>query len=284
MRRVDLHVHSNASDGEHAPADVARRAARAGLAAIALTDHDTIAGVPDATREAGVHDLRVIAGCEFSVKARWGEMHMLAYFLPIADPQLTAFLTLQQQMRSDRMVAIVKRLGAAGVAVSFDDIRAVAGTAALGRPHAARALIKLGAVKDVGGAFQRYLGQGRPAFVDKVLPSVAETTSLVRQLGGVSSAAHLKWRAGVAVLRELHELGVDAVEARHPAHDEALSGRIELLAREQGMLVSGGSDWHGDARQGDPDRAPLGGIPVPYEWLTAVEQLHQQRRPAEATA
>jgi predicted metal-dependent phosphoesterase TrpH len=275
---ADLHVHSSASDGTHPPADVVRRAATAGLTVIALTDHDTVGGVPEA-RGAGVElGVRVVAGCEFSVAAPWGELHLLAYYLPMDRPELTAFLVAQREQRAARMREIVRRLQGAGVELTLDDIAERAEGAVLGRPHAARTLVARRVVADVGEAFDRFLRRGRPAFVPKVLPALADVTGLVRSLGGVTSAAHLNERATRASLRRLQREGVDAVEVAHPSHEPALQDRIASLADALGLLKSGGTDWHGESAVETEGRAALGAITIPAEWVEALERLHETRR------
>jgi len=277
MGCVDLHVHSTASDGEHAPADVARRATEAGLATFALTDHDTTDGVA-AARAAAPPGLTVIAGCEFSVAAPWGELHLLAYFLPIGASRLQAFLADQRGRRTDRMDEIVRRLVGLGVTVTLDDVRREAAGGTLGRPHAARALVRLGTVGNVQEAFNRFLGRGRGAFVPKVLPEVREVTGLVADLRGVTSAAHLGTLATDEHARWLHAEGVTALEVVHPSHDDAARRRIRRLADRLGMLASGGSDWHGAAQEQGPRRAPLGGLDVPVAWLERLERARPAGR------
>lgn len=277
--RVDLHVHSTASDGELPPAGVVACAQDVGLDVIALTDHDTVLGVVPA-REAAER-LRVVAGCEFSVRAPWGEMHLLAYFLPTEHPDLTAFLHTQQAARAARMDEIVRRLRAAGAGITRAAVQELAGSGALGRPHAARALVAAGLVPDLDTAFRRYLGRGRPGFVAKRLPPVTAVTALVRRLGGVTSAAHLKDRGGRGALDRLRALGVDAVEARHPSHDPETTARIERAAQALSMPCTGGSDWHGDTEADAPRRAPLGGVDVPAEWFAVIESMHRARYPSE---
>ncbi|MBI3982695.1 MAG: PHP domain-containing protein [Gemmatimonadetes bacterium] len=275
MGPVDLHVHSTASDGEASPSDIVQRASAVGLTAVALTDHDTTAGVAEAERAAGT-GLRVIAGCEFSVAASWGEMHLLAYFLPADDPALERFLATQRSRRAGRGEEIVRRLNKLGVALALEDVHSEAGAAALGRPHIARAMVARGLARDVSAAFERYLGAGRPAFVPKTLPSVAEVTALVRAAGGVSAAAHLKERGTADALRALREAGVDAVEVLHPSHDDSIRRRIQRAANAAGLLPTGGSDWHGDLSVRD-DRGALGGMNVPAEWLDGIEAVHARR-------
>jgi len=275
--RVDLHVHSTASDGEHPPDDVARRAAAAGLSAMALTDHDTTDGVVPA-QQAAPPGLTIIAGCEFSAAAPWGEMHLLAYFLPVSSADLQGFLSTQRAHRTERMQGIVDRLGTLGLAVTLDDVRAEAGSGALGRPHAARALVTRGVVGHLQEAFDRFLGRGRGAYVPKVLPDVAEVTGLVDRLGGVTSAAHLGAVATDEHVRWLREQGVTAIEVVHPAHDDARRRRIRQLADRVGLLPTGGSDWHGVAQEQGARRAPLGGLDVPEVWLHQLERARPAGR------
>ncbi len=276
MKAVDLHLHSTASDGEHLPAEVVTRAAAVGLSAIALTDHDTLAGIPQAVAAGSAIGLRVVAGCELSVAVPWGEMHLLAYFVPAGDRVLNNFLVGERTMRAERAEKIVQRLNAAGVALTFGEVLDQADGAALGRPHVARALVARGGVEDVAVAFDKYLGWGRTAFVAKQLPPVAEVTALVRSVGGVTSAAHLRDRATRKVLRTLRDAGVDGVEVLHPAHDEARTRRVRALADDLALLPTGGSDWHGNG-QGVQGRAALGAIKVPPDWLDALARVHQER-------
>ncbi|HEU4828605.1 MAG TPA: PHP domain-containing protein, partial [Gemmatimonadales bacterium] len=164
---VDLHLHSTASDGQLEPAVVVERAAAVGLSAIALTDHDTMAGVAAAVTAGERLGVRVIGGCEFSVAAPWGEMHVLGYFLPAGSVELETFLAACREDRLRRGRLMAERLQALGVPVTFEDILRAAGGGAVGRPHAARAIIAAGAARDLNDAFDRYLGRGRPAFVEK---------------------------------------------------------------------------------------------------------------------
>jgi 3',5'-nucleoside bisphosphate phosphatase len=276
VAHIDLHVHSSASDGEHPPEDVVRRAHAVGLDVIALADHDTLAGVPAARAAATDAGMRVIGACEFSVAAPWGEMHLLAYFLPLDHAELDTFLAGQRARRVERGETIVRRLQAMGVGLTEADVRAAAGEGALGRPHVAKALIARRFVASVHEAFDRYLGMGRPAYVPKQLPQLAEVVELVRGVGGVTSAAHLKERGDPQSVAQLGAAGVDAIEVVHPAHDARARRRLEQNARRAGLLLTGGSDWHGESRV-DESRGELGTVTVPDAWLEAVVALHTTR-------
>lgn len=274
---VDLHLHSSASDGAFPPATVVRRAAAAGLAAVALTDHDTLAGVPAAIAAGEQLGVRVLSGCEFSVAAPWGEMHVLGYFLPPGSVALERFLADCRADRERRGRAMVERLHRVGIALGEEDVLAEAEGGAIGRPHVARALVRRGHVSTVGEAFDRYLGRGRPAFVDKTLPTFAAVAALVHQVGGIVSAAHLKERGTRTLLQNLRSQGLDAVETRHPSHDPDQRARLTDLALELGLLRTGGSDWHGESI-GDEDHGTIGSEHVPIAWLERIEAA----RPAPA--
>ena len=273
---ADLHVHSTASDGTLAPAEVVRRAHAAGLAAIALTDHDTVAGVAEARAEGDRLGVRVISGCEFSVKVAWGEMHLLGYFLPVEDPVIERFLLGERAMRLNRAHRMVESLQAWGVDIVPEDVLSEAGNAAVGRPHVARALVRLGKVRDVPAAFDEFLGLGRRAYVEKTLPSLAGVADLVHRAGGVVSAAHLRDRANRATLQLLQADGLDAVEVRHPRHSAELRAQIEEIARQLGLLPTGGTDWHGPGH--DEGLLPLGSDAVPMAWLEALQARAESRQ------
>ena len=278
---VDLHLHSTASDGEATPGEVVRRAADAGVAAVALTDHDTLAGVSEAADVGASVGVRVVPGCEFSVKSWWGELHLLGYFLPADHPELNRFLVTQRDGRGKRAEEIVRRLSDLGVQISMESVRRHAGGGSIGRPHVARALVDAAKVASVNEAFDRYLSDDGPAYVPKPLPELEAVTSLVSRLGGVTSAAHLKERATLSTLSRLRQGGVDAVEVLHPSHDDGTVSRLRAWSADLDMLKSGGSDWHGD--QGSPDhRRTIGALRVPGEWLEALERLHRERVGSES--
>ena len=247
------------------------RADALGLAAIALTDHDSVAGVAEAKQEGVRRGVRVIGGCEFSVAAPWGEMHLLAYFLDADSPGLEDFLADTRARRQTRAAEIVSRLNAMGVAISVDDVLAESGGGSVGRPHVGRALIKRGAVRGLNEAFDRYIGRGKAAFVPKVLPGLGEVCDLVHGAGGITSAAHLKDRGTRSCLRKFKEAGLDAVETRHPSHQPEQRASLTDLALELGLLRTGGSDWHGDGLAGE-SHGPMGSQSVPMEWLALLEQ------------
>ncbi len=187
---IDLHCHSTASDGHLPPSEVVRHAAEIGLTAIALTDHDTLGGLAEATAAGASLGVRVIGGCEFSVAAAWGEMHLLGYFLQPGDADIEHFLVSARTDRSRRAREMVTRLVGLGVRIGYDDVEREADGGAVGRPHVARALLRLGLVTTEQQAFDKYLGRGRPCFVDKALPTLREVADLKYTPGDDTTNPH----------------------------------------------------------------------------------------------
>ncbi|MEO8946632.1 MAG: PHP domain-containing protein [Gemmatimonadaceae bacterium] len=261
-RCVDLHAHSTASDGAVSPVELVEAAARAGLLAIAITDHDTIAG-NDAAAAAGARAcIRVVSGCELSAYDGDLEIHLLT--LHIQDPgamrpRLEGF----QRERINRGHAIVERLTAIGVPVDMSDVLAEAAGGALGRPHIARALVRAGHVADHRDAFDKYLGAGRPAYVPKPRLEIADAIALAHAAGALAVWAHPGRDGTRERLVRLKTHGLDGTEVRHPGHTPIDTQRLLRLAAELDLVPSGGSDWHG-ATEG---YRVIGNMHVPLAWL-----------------
>jgi predicted metal-dependent phosphoesterase TrpH len=249
------------------------------LTAIALTDHDTTDGVAGAAQEGAKLGVRVIPGCEFSVRAPWGELHVLALFLPHRNDRLEGFLRDTRAARRRRGEQIVAKLQALGVDIELEDVQARLGAggggtgpdgSALGRPHVARALVDCGACDSVSDAFRRYLGRGRAAYVEKPLPRLTDVAALVHEVGGLTVAAHLGDHGTEAQIRIFQDQGLDCVEVRHPSHAPPVEQRLTRIAARLGLGITGGSDWHGESEYGE-SHAPLGGMKVPDTWLEQLE-------------
>ena len=242
----------------------------AGLWAMALTDHDTVAGVPAAVAEGNKIGVRVISGCEFSVAAPWGEMHLLGYFIPAEDQDLNSFLADCRAMRERRAERIVEALRNSGVDATIHEVKLQANGGAIGRPHIARVLVHKEVVPTIQDAFLQYLGKGRPAYVAKELPTLAEVTERVHRAGGVVSAAHLRDRATWSFVNTLKFEGVDGIEVLHPSHPPELKRKLETLVRRLGLVPTGGSDWHGGGGA-DHHLSRPGSEQVPAAWLDELE-------------
>jgi len=274
---VDLHTHSTASDGTLPPERVVEAAKRCNLAAIALTDHDSIAGLA-AARVAGERlGIRIVAGCELSAFQDDHEVHLLALHLTRIEALERRLLELRS-LRHERAQRIVEKLNALGVAVTFEEVLEQAKGGAVGRPHVARALIGRGAVVDFKDAFIRYLGSGGAAFVPKARLSVEDAIEITHDAGGLAVWAHPADGGHRERLEPLVNAGLDGVEVKHPSHSAEDVKRLEALAEFFGLVVSGGSDWHG-ASEG-PRR--LGNMNVPASWLEKQDRRLESAASASA--
>ena len=270
---IDLHMHSTASDGSRSPADVARAVHAAHLGAFALTDHDTIAGLPEARAAAEQLGLRLVPGVELSAVENDHETHILG--LHLSDlTELEHRLVALREMRVNRATRIVARLNELGVPIAMDAVLRESAGGAVGRPHIARALVAGRWVGDFREAFDRYLGNGRAAFVAKERLGVAEAVALIHRAGGVAILAHPGQQCTRERVATLIEAGLDGIEILHPSHSWDDSQRLDALATEFDLVRSGGSDWHGS-----PDGArSLGMMKVPAHWLADQDARAATRR------
>ncbi len=276
---VDMHMHSTASDGLHSPAEVVAAARAAGLVAIALTDHDTLAGVGEASEAGRRLGVRVVPGVELSAVDGAEEVHLLGLHLSRPDA-LERRLAGFREARRERAARIVDRLNALGIPVTLEAVLAEAGAGAIGRPHIARALVAGGWARDPREAFERWIGNGRPAYVEKARLALDEAIGLTHEAGGLAVLAHPGPSGTRARLETLRGLGLDGVEVRHPSHSSEDVARLEALAAHLGLVPSGGSDWHGAA---DGPRL-IGSMEVPVGWLEAQDLRVRQRRDRERVA
>lgn len=259
---VDLHSHSTASDGSRAPADVMAAAHAAGLAAVALTDHDTVGGIAEARTAADALGIRLVPGVELSAVEADVETHLLG--LHLSRPEaIAAGLAALRDMRRQRAIRIVERLNELGVRIAFRSVQDQAGDGAIGRPHVARAMVEEGWATDLRDAFERYLGNGRPAFVPKDRLSMTDAIAMIHRAGGIAVLAHPGHTGTRARLETLAAQGLDGVEVLHPSHGADDVARLRTLAEFLGLVPSGGSDWHG----ADDGPRTLGSMRVPAEWL-----------------
>jgi predicted metal-dependent phosphoesterase TrpH len=269
---VDLHTHSTASDGSRAPAEVIREASRVGLAAIALTDHDTLGGIGEATLAGAELGIRVVPGVELSAVEGDVETHILG--LHLSDTrQMEVRLVELREMRRSRAQRIVTRLNELGVRVEFSAVLEQAGGGAIGRPHVARAMIAEGWAVDFRDAFERYLGNGKAAYVGKDRLPVTDAIDLIHRAGGLAVLAHpAHWGTRERIALYV-DSGMDGIEVRHPNHSSEDTLRLAALTAHFSLVPSGGSDWHGAA---DGPRT-LGMMRVPAEWLSQQDGRVQAR-------
>jgi predicted metal-dependent phosphoesterase TrpH len=286
--RGDLHAHTTASDGIHTPAEVVRKAHEAGLATVAITDHDTVAGVNEALIQGEQLGIRVLAGIEVSTHADGGDIHVLGYLTDNGNVQWLNRLESLRGVRGDRNGMIVDKLRALGVSIAWSDVEAVAmerqqaGGAkgkSIGRPHIAEALIRKGVVSTMGEAFDRFLAAGAAAYVEMPKIHPAEAVRWIHDAGGVAVIAHPGLYGKDGLIEELIAGGADGIEVYHPDHGQAEEERYYAIARRYGIVATGGSDFHGE-RLGVSYHGALGSRYAPIGAVSAIMELAKERREA----
>lgn len=281
---IDLHTHSTCSDGTDPPARIPELAARAGCSAVALTDHDTLAGLGAARHRAGELGVRLVPGCEVSCAFRGGSAHVLVYFVEGGDGPLQEELARLRRDRVARNRRLAERLRELGLDVTYEELVAeAAGEESLGRPHVAAVLVRHGAAESVPDAFDRWLGAGRPAYVPKARVSPAEVARLAGSSGGVAVLAHplsldLGPSALSAAVAELAEAGLAGIEATYGRYSPDERAALAELARRHGLVATGGSDYHGTVKADLAVGTGEGDLRVPDAVLEELEA----RRPAAA--
>ncbi len=273
---VDLHIHSTASDGSLSPAEIIEIANKAGLHAIAITDHDTLEGSIEALRHQHSCGLEILSGIEISASFDSGTMHILGYLMRLDDASLIETLKVVQEARANRNVQIIKRLQHLGADISYDEVLEVSGGGQIGRPHIAQVLVRKRIVENMDGAFNKLLKKGRPAYVERYRLLPVEAFQTILRAGGVPVLAHpFTLNAETEedldrILAESKQAGLKGVEVYHPAHGPALTAQYERLAHRHGLLVTGGTDFHGTAKPGIHIGIGRGDLRVPYR---LVEEL-----------
>lgn len=280
---VDLHVHSNASDGELSPAEAVAMAERKRLAAVALTDHDTMAGLPQAEPAARGLSLRLIPGIEISAQFTGGTLHILGLGVRVGAGRLEDMLAGLRRQRALRNPRMLDKLRALGIKITMDELAELAGghsDAVIGRLHMARLLVDKGHARDIGDAFDRFLGEKAPAFVDKERLSPRAAIEGVHAGGGLAILAHpVQLNYGNAarlerIVADLAYAGLDGIEVYHSLHSLQQTRLLLDLARRRRLLISGGSDFHGsgklEALMGRP-RVPLAAVKELLERLGCTD-------------
>lgn len=274
----DLHTHSTRSDGTLAPAEVVALAAGAGLAGIALTDHDTLDGLDEAARACAAHGLEFVPGIELSAEAAERSIHLLGYWVTPGHGGLAAECARLRTERDRRARAVLALLAQLGVELDEARVRSIAGAAPIGRPHIAAAMVEAGVAADLDDAFDRFLRDGGPAYEPKRALDPAGAVELIHAAGGVCVLAHPACSAvRPRLLAELVAAGLDGIESDHPSHDPGAVAFWREEARRHGLAATGASDFHGagkpvkigerttdavvlqDLRTGRPPAAPAGG-------------------------
>lgn len=282
MNTIDLHCHTTASDGRHSPTELVQMAAEMGLRAIAVCDHDSTEGLDEALAAGRAAQIEVIPSVELSCEVAEGELHMLGYFPDYANAAFQAELSRLREGRVGRAQAMVRKLAELGYPISFQRVQELAGDGAIGRPHVAQALIEARLVQSKGEAFERLIGRSGPAYVERAKLSPADACRLLRRVGGLPVFAHpfialangrvLEPMPVEQSLPDLVAAGLAGLEVHYPNYTPALIERLLRLSRQYGLLVTGGSDFHGEGSAG----AALGGVYVPPKCLAALKEAHQR--------
>jgi 3',5'-nucleoside bisphosphate phosphatase len=260
-RLVDLHTHSTASDGELEPAALVSLALDRGLSVIALTDHDTAAGIDAAIEAARGTPLEVIPGVELSADVPQAEVHVLGYFVDWHNPVFEAMLVKFRDGRFGRAEKMVQKLTALGAPVSFDRVREIAGDASIGRPHVAQALVEAGHVATVTEAFDRYISRNGPAYVERYRLTPEDAVTLILQAGGVPVLAHP--REVTQYVEPMVRAGMLGLEVHYGMYDDQTIQGLHHLARQYDLIATGGSDFHGLSKMAH--MSSLGQVHVPPE-------------------
>lgn len=291
--RIDLHIHSSASDGSLSPLEILQRAQGLQLKAIAITDHDTVAGSRAARRLGIPPNLDFLTGVEISAAPPpgftvSGSFHILGYGFRLDHPELNDALEKQQAARKNRNPEILRRLGALGCIITPEELTAGFPGAQIGRPHIAQMLVRKGYVKTIDEAFDRYIGKGKPAYVEKYRLSCASAIERIQTAGGISVLAHpclLKMKNATAfegMIFSLKEMGLRGLEVYYPEHSRQQTDDYRAIAARHGLLMTGGTDFHGAINPEIEMGYGTGSFFVPYSLYEAIVKSLQA--PAQSAA
>ncbi|MEX0974545.1 MAG: PHP domain-containing protein [Bacillota bacterium] len=280
----DLHTHTSASDGSLTPTALARYARDKGLRSVGICDHDTISGIlslyppqgsPDVLRPLIVDGVEIVPGVEINSQWNGRELHILGYYVPFGQGPFQSLLNRMQESRQDCVNQMVLALGRLGMPVDLARVMELSAGDSVGRPHVAKAMAEQGYVKSIKEAFDRYLGIGKPAYVDRSHLTPRESVRAIVRAGGVAVWAHPGTSKALHMLGELVDEGLMGIEAFHPEHDRSTSRKCLDLAGQYGLLATGGSDFHGGVAGEGGD---LGSTVVPYAVVSSLRELASTKR------
>ncbi|MFQ5648333.1 MAG: PHP domain-containing protein [bacterium] len=273
---VDLHLHTCHSDGYYTPNDLIDKVHSHGLSAIAIVDHDEIGALPEAIQYGKSKNIEVLPGVELSVYFRGQDIHVLGYCFDYHDSDLLDYLGLFRRERLKRARQIIEKLALSGIHISLDDVLEKGGAGSIGRPHIANVMLENGVIDSFQEAFDRFLGDGKPANVEKYKIDVYTAVSIVKSAGGICSIAHPGIQVQNRDLMPLFKMGIQGIEVVHPKHREEKTDFYRNLARNHGLLATGGSDFHG----GPKGEEALGKYTVEYEIVGQMKALGNCQQPS----
>jgi len=273
---IDLHIHSTFSDGTLSPAQIVEHGCRRGLRALSLTDHDTIAGIGEGAAAAARANVEMVSGVELSVDYGEENFHLLGYFFDHEDPILKRRIALLQDARDDRNRKILRKLQARGIDISMEEVQRVSPVGQTGRPHIAQVLMAKGVVNNMNQAFERYLAKGACAYASRFVYSFAEAAAFLKESGGITVLAHPAQidptlRRLPGLVAELVNKGLDGLEVYYPSQSSSVRKKLKAIAKRHGMVISGGSDYHGRIRP-RTDMAGGANLFVPEEVLEGMRR------------
>ncbi|OIN98503.1 hypothetical protein AUJ66_00935 [Candidatus Desantisbacteria bacterium CG1_02_38_46] len=276
MKKIDLHVHTNKSDGTFSPEEVVDYAHSIGLAAIGITDHDTVAGIGPAIEQAKKYDIEIVPGIEIS--AEWTEekqeleIHMLGYFINWQSQDFQKKLDDLSVARVKRAEKIIEKLKQYGISLDMEDVQEFApSTESIGRLHIAQAMVKEGCVSSINRAFDQYIGNNKPCYVSKYQLNPEGAAQIIKEIGGIAVIAHpglLNLDFVDNLIHRLVKNGLDGIEVYYPEHRNNVITHLKEIAKEYNLLVTGGTDCHGLAKE----RILMGTLDIPYELLEKMKQ------------
>jgi len=276
MSKVDLHIHSTASDGRLSPADIVRQAAEQGLSVIAITDHDSVDGIAPALVAAKAFPgLKVIPAIELSTDVPQGEVHVLGYFIDYTDREFQVILEGLRYSRLKRAQGMIAKLKNLGVHIDWERVREIAGTGSIGRPHIAQAMLEKGYITSIKEAFDRYISRGGPAYVEREKMTPAEAVELILKVNGLPVLAHpFTTNNTETMIAELKAAGLVGIEAYYDGYSADEINRLVSLADKYDLITTGGSDYHGLETVSE---TMIGGVAVPTESVERLMALAKQQ-------
>jgi predicted metal-dependent phosphoesterase TrpH len=274
MRRADLHVHTTASDGLLSPEEVVKWAGIKRLAAVGITDHDTVNGIAPAMEASRVYGVEVVPGIELSTIYEDEEIHILGYYIDYKAEWFLDILKRIQNSRFERASHIVEKLNAMNIDITLEQVMAIADNGAIGRPHIARAMIDKGYISNIKEAFKDYIGKGCPAYVERYKLTSGEAIDMIKRLGGAAVLAHPGLIKNKANIGKIVNLGIDGIEVYHTKHDdETVRGSLSI-ANSRSLLITGGSDCHGIKLNNEPI---IGNCSVDYKYVKLLKEAAESR-------
>lgn len=286
---IDLHAHSTASDGTLSPTELVLYAKRKNLKAIAITDHDTVEGVEEALIAERTVGIEVVPGIEISAEFPNSTLHILGYYIDFKDKTFLERLTILQKARAERNPKIIRKLQALGLAIEYDEVREEAGTGQVGRPHFAQVLVKKGYVKNTREAFDKYLTKGAPAYMDKFRFEAKDAINYIVESGGIPVLSHpftLDYKnpqALESLVKTWMDFGLQGIEVYYSEHDQVQMRLYEEIAVKYNLLVTGGSDFHGNNLKGIDLGTGRNNLAVPYSILARLKEKRRLPQASESS-